>query len=70
MMSNSEDLVVITVSRIDGELEYKIECSSELSNEEFEYYLQEIIRGVCEWKKDVCKESIQSYKGKIKKKKK
>ena len=65
-MGENDVLVMITASRIDGELEYKVECSSELSNMEFEYYLEEIIKGICEWKKDICEKNIRSYKGKIK----
>ena len=67
-MGENDVLVMITASRIDGELEYKVECSSELSNMEFEYYLEEIIKGICEWKKDICEKNIRSYKGKIKQK--
>jgi hypothetical protein len=41
-----------------------------LTNEEFEYYLSEIIKGICKWKKDICEENIRSFKGTIKEKKK
>ena len=61
---------MITASRKKGVLEYKVDCSSNITNEEFEYYLGEIIKGICEWKPDVCKENIRSYRGTIKQKKK
>jgi len=63
-------LVSISVSRDKGELVYKVDCSSELLNEELEYYLEEIIDGICKWKPNVCEEKIQSFKGTIRKKKK
>jgi len=68
----SEDnvLVSITASRNKGEIVYRVDCSSDLSKEEFEYYLGEIIKGVCEWNKAVCAESMRSFEGKIKAKKK
>jgi hypothetical protein len=61
-----ETLVSINVSREKGDIVYRVDCSSELLNEEFEYYLQEIINGICSWKPQVCEEKMQSYKGKIK----
>jgi hypothetical protein len=68
----SEDgvLVAITASREKGEIVYRVECSSDLSEEELEYYIEELIDGVCKWKKKICKESMRSFKGKIKEKKK
>jgi hypothetical protein len=68
----SEDnvLVAITASREKGEIVYRVESSSDLSNEEFEYYLSEIVNGLCKWKKDICEENISSFKGPIKEKKK
>jgi hypothetical protein len=69
-MPKNDVLVVITASRNRGELEYKVDCSSNLTQEEFEYYLGEIVKGICEWKPDVCEEKIRSYKGTIKPKKK
>jgi hypothetical protein len=62
-------LVAITASREEGEIVYRVECVSDLSKEEFEYYLGEIIKGVCEWNKAVCEESMRSFEGKIKEKK-
>jgi hypothetical protein len=69
-MSQDKVLVAITASREKDEIVYKVECSSDLTKEEFEYYLSEIIKGVCKWKKDVCEENVRSFKGKLKKKKK
>jgi hypothetical protein len=69
-LSEDNVLVSVTASREKGELVYRVECSSDLTKEEFEYYLGEIIKGVCEWNEAVCKESMKSFKGKIKPKKK
>jgi hypothetical protein len=62
-------LVAITVRRDDEEIVYKVDCSSELMNEELEYYLEEIIEGICKWKPGVCEEKLQSFKGTIRKRK-
>jgi len=67
-VSQDNVLVSITASREKGEIVYRVDCSSDLSKEEFEYYLGEIIKGVCEWKKAVCEKSIRSFEGKIKEK--
>jgi hypothetical protein len=69
-MSKDDVLVMITASRKKGEIVYKVECSSQLTNEEFEYYLGEMIKGICEWKQNICEENIRSYNGTIKKMKK
>jgi hypothetical protein len=69
-LSQDSVLVAITASREKGEIVYRVECSSDLSEEELEYYIGEIIDGLCKWKKDICKESVRSFKGKIKEKKK
>ena len=69
-MRKDNMLVAITASREKGEIVYRVECSSDLSNEEFEYYLSELISGVCKWKKGICEENIRSFKGPIKEKKK
>ncbi len=69
-MSHDNVLVAITASREKEEIVYKVECSSDLTNEEFEYYLSEIISGICKWKKDICEENIRSFTGKIEKRKK
>lgn len=62
-------LVAITASREEGEIVYRVECSNQLSNDEFEYYLGELISGVCKWKKDICEENVRSFKGKIQERK-
>jgi hypothetical protein len=69
-VSQDNVLVAITANREKEEIVYRVECSSDLSKEEFEYYLGEIIKGVCEWNKAVCEESMRSFEGKIKPKKK
>jgi len=69
-MGKNDVLVSITASRNKDEIVYKVECSSNLTNEEFEYYLGEIINGICGWKHNICEENIRSYKGVIKEKKK
>ena len=65
-MSEDTVLVSLTASREKGEIVYRVECASDLSKEEFEYYLIEIIKGVCGWNKAVCNESMKSFNGKIK----
>lgn len=67
-MSQDNALVVITASREKEEIVYRVDCSSDLSEEELEYYLGEIIEGLCKWKKDICKENVRSFEGKIKEK--
>jgi len=62
-------LVAITVSRDKGEIVYKVDCSSKLTNEELEYYLKEVIEGICKWKPGVCEEAVQSFKGTVRKRK-
>ena len=69
-MSQENVLVSITASREKGEIVYRVECTSDLSKEEFEYYLGEILKGICEWNKAVCEESVRSFEGKIKPKRK
>ena len=69
-MSKDSVLIAITASREKGEIVYSVECSSDLTNEEIEYYLGEIVGGICIWKKNICEEKIRSFKGKITKKKK
>jgi hypothetical protein len=63
-------LVAITASREKGEIVYRVESSSDLSDEEFEYYLSEIVNGLCKWKKAICEENLSSFKGPVKEKKK
>jgi hypothetical protein len=68
-MAEKEALVSITASREKGEIVYRLDCVNTLSNEELEYYLEEIIKGICEWKPDICKNNIKTLNGKIKNKK-
>jgi hypothetical protein len=65
-VSENNILVAITASRENGEIVYRVECASDLAKEEFEYYLAEIIKGICEWNKAICEESTRSFEGKIK----
>jgi hypothetical protein len=67
-VSQDNALVVITASREKGEIVYRVDCSSDLSEEELEYYLGEIVEGLCKWKKGICKENVRSFEGKIKEK--
>ena len=60
-------LVAVTVSRDKGEIVYRVDCSSDLTGEELEYYLKEVIEGLCKWKPGVCEEAVQSFKGTIRK---
>jgi hypothetical protein len=69
-LSKDSVLVAITASREKGEIVYRVDASSVLSKEEFEYYLGELISGICKWRKDICEENMRSFKGKIKQKKK
>jgi len=66
---NDNVLVAATVSREKGEIVYKVDCSSNITNEELEYYLKEIIEGICKWKPGVCEETVKSFNGIIRKKK-
>ena len=66
---NEKVLVQISVSRDRDEIVYKVDCSSNLTNEELEYYLKEIIEGICKWKPGVCEETVKSFKGTIRKRK-
>jgi len=62
-------LVAITASREKGEIVYRVDCSSSLTNEEFEYYLEEILKGICKWKPGICEKNLRSFKGTISEKK-
>ena len=66
---NENILVAVTVSRDKGEIVYKVDCYSDLTNEELEYYLEEVIEGICKWKPSVCEETVKSFKGTIRKRK-
>jgi len=63
----SKILVSITVSKEKDELLYKLDCSTDLTKLELEYYLERIVEGICKWKPSVCEESIKSLKGTIQK---
>jgi hypothetical protein len=66
-MTEDNVLVSVTVSRDKDEIHYKLDCASNLSNEELEYYLEEIVKGICTWKPGICKEHTKKLKGTIKK---
>lgn len=69
-MNDDNVLVAITASREEDEIVYRVDCASNITNEEFEYYLSEIVSGICKWKKGICEENLRSFKGKISKMKK
>ena len=58
-------LVKIIVSRRKNIIEYKVDCSKEVKNEELAHYLDEIISGICTWKPEVCDENAPSFSGTI-----
>jgi len=66
---NDNVLMEVIVSREKGEIVYKVDCSSNLTNEELEYYLKEVVHGICKWKPGVCEEAVKSFKGKVRKRK-
>ena len=68
-MPEADVLVSITASRERGEIVYKVDCSRDLTNEEFDYYLEELISGICKWKPDICNSNSRSLRGPIKEKK-
>jgi hypothetical protein len=70
LMIDENVLVAITASREKGEIVYRVECASSLTNEEFEYYLEEMLKGICKWKPGICEENLRSFKGTIREKKK
>ena len=49
---------------------HSFDCSSNLANEELEYCLEEIIKGVCKWKPELSKDNMKTLKGTIRTKKK
>jgi hypothetical protein len=69
-MTEDNVLVAITASREKEEIVYRIDWPNKLTNEEFEYYLEEMINGTCKWKPTICERNIRSFKGTIKPKKK
>ncbi len=68
-MVGEDVMVEVKVSRSQGELVYSVDCASDLTNDELEYYLEEIIKGICSWKPGVCEEHVKNFKGKISKRK-
>jgi len=68
-MAKDTVLVSITASRVKDEIVYKLDSASSLTNEELEYYLEEIIKGICTWKPDLCKSKVKTLRGTIRKKK-
>ena len=62
-------LVSVTVSRVKGEIVYKVDCSNELAKEEFDYYLEELVKGICKWKPEICKSHRRILRGSIKERK-
>jgi hypothetical protein len=63
-------LLSVTVSREKDEIVYKVDRSGNLTNEELEYYLKEIIEGICKWKPGVCEQTVRNFQGTIRKRKK
>ena len=70
MGEKDEILVSITASRKKGEIVYSLDCASILTNEELEYYLEEIIKGICSWKPGLCENNTKTLKGTIRTRKK
>jgi len=68
-MTENKTLVSITASREKEEIVYRLDCASDLANEELEYYLEEIIKGICSWKPDLCRSNRRTLKGTIKNRK-
>ena len=66
---DNDVLLSVTVSRKKDEIVYSVDRAADLKNEELEYYLKEIIEGICKWKPGVCKETVQNFKGTIRKRK-
>jgi hypothetical protein len=65
-MPDKNVLVSITAKREKGQIVYKVDCSNDLTNQEFEYYLEELIKGICKWKPEICASNKRSLKGEIK----
>ena len=63
---NEENLVSINISRKNGEIRYKVDCSKNVSSDELAHYLDEIIEGICTWKPEVCEETVKTIIGTIK----
>jgi hypothetical protein len=65
-MVNEDNLVSINISRKDGEIRYKVDCSKGVTSDELAHYLDEIIEGICTWKPEVCEETVKTVIGTIK----
>jgi hypothetical protein len=65
---NEESLVAINISRRNGEIRYKVDCSKEVSSKDLAHFLDEIIEGICTWKPEVCEETMETIVGTIKNK--
>jgi len=65
-MVNEDNLVSINISRRDGEIRYKVDCSKDVTSDELAHYLDEIIEGICTWKPEVCEETVKTVIGTIK----
>jgi hypothetical protein len=63
---NEDNLVSINISRKNGEIRYKVDCSKNVSSDELAHYLDEIIEGICTWKPEVCEETVNTIIGTIK----
>ncbi len=63
---DKDALVEIKVKRVNGEIEYSVDCCKDVTSEELSYYLDEIIEGICLWKPEVCDETVKTIVGKIK----
>jgi len=58
--------VSINISRKNGEIRYKVDCSKNVSSDELAHYLDEILEGICTWKPEDCEETIKTIIGTIK----
>ena len=55
---NEETLVKITISRKEGEIAYNVECAKDINSAELAHYIDEVIKGICKWKPEVCTEQV------------
>jgi len=64
---DDDTLVRITISRKDREIVYNVDCAKDVKSDELAHYLDEVIKGICTWKPEVCKETVHRWsKGGIK----
>ena len=59
---DNDALIQITVKRVNNEIEYKVDCSKGVSNEELAHYLESTIEGICKRKPDVCEETTNDVR--------